>query len=49
MCELLSVISFVAVGAWESLRFDLMIQKVMVVGRPWGAQLEARETGFVVI
>jgi hypothetical protein len=49
VCELLSVISFVAIGAWESLRFNVMIQQGMGVGRPLEAQLEAWETGFVVI
>jgi hypothetical protein len=49
VCELLSVISFVAIGAWESSRFDSMIHQGMGVGRPWEAHLEASETGFVVI
>jgi hypothetical protein len=49
VCELLSVILFVATGSWETLRFDVMIQQGMVIGRPWETQLEARETGFVVI
>jgi hypothetical protein len=48
-CELLSVISFFAIWAWESSRFDLMIQQGMGVGRPLEAQLEAWETGFVAI
>jgi hypothetical protein len=47
--ELLSVISFVAIGAWETSRFDLMIQQGMGVGRPLEAQLEAWEMDFVLI
>jgi hypothetical protein len=40
------MILFVAIGAWESSRFDLTIQQGMVVGRQLEAQLEAWETGF---
>jgi hypothetical protein len=40
---------FVAIGACESSRFDLMIQEGMVVVRKLETQLEAWETGFVVI
>jgi hypothetical protein len=43
------VISFVAIGAWERLILDLMIQQGMGVGRPFEAQLEAWETGFAII
>jgi hypothetical protein len=43
------VISFVAIGAWESSRFDVMLQKDMGVGRPWEAQLEAWVTVFFAI
>jgi hypothetical protein len=49
VCELLSVISFVAIWARESSRFDLMIPQGMGVGIPLEAQLEAWETGFVAI
>jgi hypothetical protein len=35
--------------AWESSRFDLMIQQGMGVGRPVEAQLEAWETEYVAI
>jgi hypothetical protein len=49
VCDVLSVILFVAIGSWESSRFGVMIQQVIVVGRPWEAQLEAWEMGFVVI
>jgi hypothetical protein len=49
VCELLFVTSIVAIWAWESLRFDLMIQQDMGVGRPLEAQREAWETGFVAI
>jgi hypothetical protein len=46
VCELLFVISFVAIGAWDSLRFDFMIQQGMGVDLP----LEARfEVWFVII
>jgi hypothetical protein len=47
--ELLSVISFVAIGAWERLRLDLMIRQGMGVERPLQAQREAWEMEFVVI
>jgi hypothetical protein len=49
VCELLSVISFVVIWTWESLRLGLMIQQGMGVGRPLEAQLEAWEMEFVVI
>jgi hypothetical protein len=49
VCELLSVISFVAIGAWERSRVDLLIQQGMFIGRQLEAQLEAWEMGFVVI
>jgi hypothetical protein len=49
VCEFLSVISFVGIGAWESSIFDLMIQQGMGVGRPLEAQLEVWETGLVTI
>jgi hypothetical protein len=42
VCELLSVISFVSIGAWDSSRLYLMIQQGMGVGRPLEAQLEAQ-------
>jgi hypothetical protein len=48
-CELSSVILFVALSAWESSRFSLMMQHGLGVGRPVEAHLEARETVFVVI
>jgi hypothetical protein len=49
VCELLFVISFVAIWAWESSRFDFMIQQGIGVERPLEAQLDAWETGFVAI
>jgi hypothetical protein len=49
VCELLSVISFIAIWAWESQIFDSMIQQGMGVGRPLEARLEAWEMGFVAI
>jgi hypothetical protein len=49
VCELLSVISFVAIWAWESLRLGLTIQQGIFVERPSEAQLEAWEMDFVVI
>jgi hypothetical protein len=49
VCELLSVISFVAIGVWESSIFYLMIQQGIGIGRPLEAQLEAWEMEFVVV
>jgi hypothetical protein len=49
VCELSSVISFVAIGVWESSRFDLMIQQGMGDGRPLEAQLDAWEMESLVI
>jgi hypothetical protein len=49
VCELLYVISFVAIWAWESPIFDLMIKQGMGVGRPLEVQLEAWAMGFVAI
>jgi hypothetical protein len=43
------VISFVAIRAWKSSRFGLMMQQGVGVRRPVEAQLEARETEFVII
>jgi hypothetical protein len=47
--ELLSVISFVALGAWERLKLGLMIRQGMGVEFLSEAQLEAWEVEFVVI
>jgi hypothetical protein len=41
--ELLFVISFGTLGAWERLRLDCMIRWGMCVQRPWQFQLEVRE------
>jgi hypothetical protein len=49
VCELLSVISFVAMWAWESSIFDLMVEQDIGFGRPLEALLEAWETGFVIV
>jgi hypothetical protein len=49
VCELLSVISFDAMWAGESSRFDLMVQPDIGVGILLASQLEAWETEFVVI
>jgi hypothetical protein len=49
VCELLSVILFVAIEPWERLNLDLMIRQGMGVELPLEAHLEAWEMGFVII
>jgi hypothetical protein len=49
VCESLSVISFVAKGAWDSSRFDVVLQQDMGVGIQWDAQLEALVKMFVIM